>query len=316
MPPTSIPPRRCRAARSPSATVGPHLRHRPALLIVGCGDVGLRVARQLAGRWTLRALTSQPGRAAALRELGITPLLGNLDEPATLRRLRALAPRVLHLAPPPGTGESDPRTVALLRALGRGPQVCRQLVYASTSGVYGDAGGARFDETRPCHPANARALRRVAAERAVRQWARHQGVTASILRIPGIYAGDRPGGHPRERLARGTPVLRPEDDVYTNHIHADDLARACIAALLRGRPQRVYHACDQTELKMGDYFDLAARLCGLAPPPRISREQARTQLGPLQLSFMGESRRLDNRRLVEELKVKLRHPTVDSGLIA
>ncbi|MEY2873777.1 MAG: hypothetical protein RLZZ373_1148 [Pseudomonadota bacterium] len=288
---------------------------RPRLLIIGCGDVGQRVARALGTRWTLRALTSQPERAATLRAQGITPLIGNLDTPASLHRLGALAARVLHLAPPPGNGDDDPRTRHLLQTLGR-HSVCQRLVYGSTTGVYGDAGGAWFDETRPVAPVNARARRRVAAESSVRRWAVAHGVNASILRIPGIYAGDRPGGHPRERLARGTPVLCAEDDVYTNHIHADDLARLCSAALLRGRPQRVWHACDDTDLKMGDYFDLAARLCGSPPPRRISREQARTQLSPMLLSFMSESRRLDNRRMKRELRVVLRYPDVTTGLLA
>jgi nucleoside-diphosphate-sugar epimerase len=109
-------------------------------------------------------------------------------------------------------------------------------------------------------------------------------------------------------------VLRDEDDVYTNHIHADDLARACVAALLRGAPQRVYHASDDSELKMGEYFDLAADLAGLPRPPRIAREQAAQQLGPMLLSFMSESRRLDNRRLKHELRLRLRYPTVAEGL--
>lgn len=290
---------------------------RPRLLIVGCGDVGQRVVQALGGRWTVRALTSQPDRADTLRALGITPLVGNLDTPATLRRLGGLAPRVLHLAPPPSTGEDDPRTRHLLQTLSRSDyRTCQRLVYGSTSGVYGDAGGARFDETRTVAPVNARARRRVAAESAVRDWAVANDANASILRIPGIYAGDRPGGHPRERLARGTAVLCADDDVYTNHIHADDLARLCIAALLRGRPQRVWHACDDTEMKMGDYFDLAARLCGLPPPPRITREEARTQFSPMLLSFISESRRLDNRRMKRELRVALRYPDVTTGLLA
>ena len=148
----------------------------------------------------------------------------------------------------------------------------------------------------------------------MRLFGRRHGVTVSVLRIPGIYAADREGGHPRERLARGTPVLRDEDDVYTNHIHADDLARACVAALVRGAPQRMYHASDDSELKMGAYFDLAADLCGLPRPPRITREEARQRLSPMLLSFMSESRRLDNRRLKAELRLRLRYPTVREGL--
>jgi nucleoside-diphosphate-sugar epimerase len=139
-------------------------------------------------------------------------------------------------------------------------------------------------------------------------------VTVSILRVPGIYASNRAGGHPRERLARGAPVLQAQDDVYTNHVHADDLARICLAALWRGRPQRVLHASDDSELRMGDYFDLAADLCGLPRPPRISRADALQTLPPLQLSFMSESRRLDNRRLGQDLRLRLRYPTVQQGL--
>jgi nucleoside-diphosphate-sugar epimerase len=272
------------------------------------------VVRALGARLRVRALTSQAERVPSLRALGVTPVLGNLDHPASLRRLSALSNWVLHLAPPPGHGELDTRTRALLRAWSIGATV-RRLVYASTSGVYGDAAGARFDETRPTAPATARARRRVDAEQQIRRWAGRQGVAASILRIPGIYAGDRPGGHPRERLQRGTPVLCSEDDVYTNHIHANDLARICLRALMRGRPLRVYHASDETELKMGDYFDLAADLCGLPRPRRISRAQAQQQLSPMLLSFMSESRRLDNHRLRNELRVRLQHPHVSTGLV-
>ena len=290
-------------------------QRRPTLLIVGCGDVGLRVLRLVGRRWRVLALTSSPDRVAALRAAGAIPLVGNLDQPATLGRLAGLADMVLHLAPPPAHGEDDPRTAALLSVLARRRSV-RCLVYASTTGVYGDAQGARFDETRPVRPASARGLRRVAAERRVRWFGRAHGVRVSVLRIPGIYATDRPGGHPRERLARGTPVLQPQDDVYTNHIHADDLARACVAALVRGLPQRVVHASDNTELRMGEYFDLAADLCGLPRPPRVSHAQAQELLSPMQLSFMSESRRLDNTRLRQELRVSLRYPTVREGLLA
>ena len=298
-----------RTARQPTPT------HRPTLLIVGCGDVGMRVLKLLRGRWRVLALTSSPARLGLLRAAGALPLLGDLDQPATLRRLAGLADAVLHLAPPPGTGLGDSRTAHLLQALARGQRL-RRLVYGSTTGVYGDAGGAQFDETRPVAPATDRGRRRVAAEQALRRFGRSQGVVVTLLRIPGIYAGDRPGGHPRERLAKGTPVLRAEDDVYTNHIHADDLARACVAALFRGRPQRVLHACDDTDLRMGEYFDLAADLCGLPRPPRISREQARQQMSPMQLSFMSESRRLLNQRLKQDLRLQLRYPTVEQGLLA
>jgi nucleoside-diphosphate-sugar epimerase len=288
---------------------------RPTLLIVGCGDVGLRVLKLLRGRYRIFALSSDAARREALRAAGAVPLIGNLDEPATLGRLGGIADAVLHLAPPPASGHTDLRTMNLVNALARGGRV-RCIVYGSTSGVYGDCAGVRFDETRATRPASARARRRVDAEARLRAYGRSRGVRVSILRIPGIYASDRTGGHPRERLVRGTPVLAAGDDVFTNHIHADDLARACVAALHCGLPQRVVHASDDTELRMADYFDLAAHLCGLPCPPRISRAEAQAQLSPMQLSFMSESRRLDNRRLKRELKLRLRYPTVAEGLLA
>ena len=282
------------------------------LLIIGCGDVGLRVLRVLAGRWRVFALTSTPARAAELRAAGAVPLLGNLDEPATLRRLAGLADRVLHLAPPARDGEADTRTRQLLAALSRRPPSA--LVYASTTGVYGDCNGARVDETRALNPATDRARRRVDAEAQLRAFGRRHGTQVSLLRVPGIYARDREGGHPRERLARGTPVLRREDDVFTNHIHADDLARACVLALLRGLSQRAVNVCDDSELLMGDYFDLAADLAGLPRPERISRAEAAERMSAMQLSFWSESRRLSNLRLKRELRLKLRYPTPKEGL--
>ena len=286
---------------------------RPTLLIVGCGDVGLRVAALLRDRWRLLALSSSPERRATLRAAGVLPLTGDLDRPATLARLAGLADAVLHLAPPAATGAEDLRTARLIEALARSPRL-RRLVYGSTSGVYGDCGGELIDETRRLAPATDRARRRVDAAARLRCFGRRAGVAVTVLRIPGIYALDRPGGDPRERLARGTPVLIAADDVFTNHIHADDLARACVAALHRGRPQRVVNASDDSALRMGDYFDLAADLHGLPRPPRLSRAVAAATLSPLQMSFLGESRRLVNRRLKEELGVVLRHATVIEGL--
>ena len=290
---------------------------RERVLVVGCGDVGTRVARMLGDRVRLLALSSSPERAPRLRELGITPLAGDLDRPATLARLAGLGTRVVHLAPPESDLAADWwrdfRTLALLRALRR-RVAPSSFVYASTSGVYGDCGGARIDETRAVNPRTPRAQRRVDAERAVRHYGRAARVRASILRIPGIYAPDREGGTPRERLLRGTPVLQARDDVYTSHIHADDLARAVLGAMWRGRPQRVYHAADDTELKMGDYFDLAADLYGLPRPRRLPRSTAEAELPLMLLSFMSESRRLDNRRLKQELRVRLWYSTVESGL--
>lgn len=293
----------------------PGMRRRPTLLIVGCGDVGLRVLRELQRRgsaWRVLALTSNPQRRPELRAAGATPLLGNLDDGATLGRLAGLADAVLHLAPPPLQGQRDPRTARLLQALSRrGPPV--RLVYMSTTGVYGDCQGQWVSETRLLNPQTDRARRRVDAEQRVRAWARRSGACATLLRVPGIYALDRDGGDPRERVRRGSPSLVPEEDGWTNHIHADDLARIALAALHHGAPMRAYNTADDGQLRTGDHYDRVAELSGLPRPPRITWAQARQQLTPMQLSFWGESRRLQSLRVKGELGVRLAYPTVDAA---
>jgi nucleoside-diphosphate-sugar epimerase len=287
---------------------------RGRVLMVGCGDVGLRVVQRLPPGLCVLALTSNADKLPALRAMGVTPLLGDLDDRRSLLRLRGLGTRLIHLAPPPATGAGDPRTRALTQTL-MSQQGLKSFVYGSTSGVYGDCLGDVASENKAVNPSTERARRRIDAEIAVRRLGRLKGVATSILRIPGIYAPDRVGGTPRERLLRGTPVLRAEDDVYTNHIHADDLARACIRAMWVAKPGRVYNINDDTSLKMGDYFDLAADLYGLPRPQRISRDLAQQVLPKMQLSFMGESRRMDNRRMKTELGMNLRYPTVREGLL-
>jgi nucleoside-diphosphate-sugar epimerase len=292
---------------------------RQRVLIVGCGDIGLRVARRLPARVQVLALTSSADRIGLLRDQHIKPLSGNLDQPATLRRLAGLADRVIHLAPPPSENlpdwRRDPRTLALLRAL-RLRSLPQSLVYGSTSGVYGDCQGEWASETRTVNPHTPRAWRRVDAEMQIRFFGRSSAVPVHTLRIPGIYAPDREGGTPRGRLLKGTPVLAPADDVYTNHIHADDLARACLAALWRGKPQRVTNVNDDGQFKMGDYFDLAADLYQLPRPRRVARDTAQDELPLMLLSFMSESRRMDNSRLKRELRLQLHYPTVAQGLLA
>lgn len=281
--------------------------NRPRLLLVGCGDVGMRLLPLLAPRFRVFAVTRDAARAADLRALGAVPVVADLDQPSTLQRLRGLAPRIVHLAPPHAEGAFDVRTRNLTAILPEGAQ----LVYVSTSGVYGDCGGALVDETRSVAPKNARAARRVDAERVLRAWATRTGSSVAILRVPGIYAADR---LPLKRLQEGTPALREEDDVYTNHIQADDLARIVALALFRGLPGRVYHAADDTRLKMGDYFDAVADAYRLARPPRLAREDLRAAVSPMLLSFMSESRRLDNTRMRRELGVRLRYPDVHHAL--
>lgn len=283
------------------------------ILIVGCGDVARRILPLLSGRCRILALLRDPARGAEWRTAGAQPLIADLDRPATLRRLAGLADSVLHLAPPPNAGRRDTRTRHLLAALGRGGSLPRRLVYVSTTGVYGDCGGARIDESRPCRPLSARAERRVDAERCLRDWGARHGVTVSVLRAPGIYAADR---LPLERLRQGLPALTPEADVWTNHIHADDLARACVTALRYGRANRAVNVVDDSDLRMGEYFDRVADAFALPRPPRLPPAALAEVLSPMQLSFMRESRRIGNARLKREFHFRLAYPTVADGLVA
>ncbi|ATE62337.1 NAD-dependent epimerase/dehydratase family protein [Thauera sinica] len=281
------------------------------ILIIGSGDVAARALPWLTRRFKVFALVRRTEDAAALRAAGAVPVVADLDDRRSLWKLAGIADAVLHLAPPPAQGEGDPRTKAVLAALGTRGSLPQTLVYISTTGVYGDCGGALVDETRPCRPQSARARRRVAAERLVRGFGRRSGARTGVLRVPGIYAADR---LPLERLRRGDPVLAPGDDVHTSHIHADDLARLACAALFRARGGRAWNAADDTRLKMGDYFDLVADAFGLPRPPRLARAEIAGRLPPTVLSFMAESRRVDNRRMKRELRTPLRHPTVADGI--
>ncbi len=275
---------------------------RPRLLIIGCGDIGGRIVARLAERFRVVALTSSPERVPLLRAAGTVPIVGDLDHRRSLRRISAFGQRLIHLAPPPADGRRDPRTRALLAALRGRPD---RYVYVSTTGVYGDRGGAFVDETTPAAPSNERAWRRLDAERMTR------AAGGCVLRAPGIYAQDR---LPLERLRAGTPALAPEDDVFTNHIHADDLGRLAIAALFRGSRRRVYNAVDRSQLKMGEYFDLVADRFSLPRPPRLPREQLRSAVSPMMYSFMSESRRVVGERIRSELRLRLAWPTVTDAL--
>jgi nucleoside-diphosphate-sugar epimerase len=280
---------------------------RPRLLIVGCGDIGMRLLPLVRTRFRVFAVTSGPERRAELRAAGAVPIVADLDRADSLKRLARLAHYVVHLAPPAPDGALDRRTRRLTAILPEGAR----LVYVSTSGVYGDCGGALIDETRPVAPHNPRARRRVDAEQVLRDWGRRARGTVAIVRAPGIYARER---LPLERLGKGTPALREQDDVYTNHIHADDLARIVALALFRALPGRIYNAVDDSDMKMADYFDAVADTFGLARPPRLARAELAAAVSPVLLSFMSESRRIGNGRIKRELGVRLRHPELRAAL--
>ena len=283
---------------------------KPRILIIGCGDIGLRVAKQLCRNYRVFALTSQQSRFSELRELGITPILGDLDKPENLWRLSGLAETVIHLAPPQNIGQRDSRTRNLTRILSQGPASVSRLIYVSTTGVYGDHKGGRVSEITPVNPQSERAKRRVDAERVLRLWGPANGVAVTILRVPGIYAANR---LPVDRLQTRTPALIPDEDAYSNHIQSDDLARLVCAAVYHGKPQRIINTCDGSETKMGDYFDEVADAFGLERPARMPAAELQKIVSPMLWSFMRESRRVTNTRL-PELKTPLRYPSVAAFL--
>ena len=363
----------------------PRRFRRQRLLIIGCGDIGQRVVQQLHHGWQVMGVARSDETLQKIRTAGAlamraddahrlarwaTHILhaappasrdGEVTDRLTRGWLQALArargQRASTTSRPGRTHRLGARSAAALlavpapaaqtRSQAQAPSAPR-LVYLSTTGVYGDRGGAFTRETDTLQPLTDRARRRVDAERQVRfgihrpdgsnagsrraahphadsacpdsahqdsahvSGARHRRLQqpplpALVLRVPGIYAADR---LPVERLRQQVPALVPADDVITNHIHADDLARIARTALLRGPRQRVINAVDDSQMTLGDYLDQVADRLGLPHPPRHSRAELARTLSEVRMSFMRESRRLDSRRLKRELRVRLQWPTV------
>ena len=285
--------------------------HMKTLLIVGFGDIAKRALPQLAAHFRVSALLRPERMLEAAACPDVECIAADLDDAPSLSARGGSFSHVVHLAPPPNGGRTDPRTGHLLAALATHRRLPERIVYISTSGVYGDCAGEWVDERRAVNPLSERARRRVDAEQQVTALGSAHGVRVVILRVPGIYAAER---LPLERLRKGTPVLRAEDDVYTNHIHANDLATIVATALTHADACGIYNAADDTALKMGDWFDLVAERSGLPKPPRIARAEAARSIPPPLLSFMSESRRLVNARMKLELGVRLRYPTVYDGV--
>lgn len=282
-----------------------------AVVIVGCGYVGRRLARALlAEACPVTAVVRSTESAAVLQSVGITPLQLDLDASDEMPALPAAGAELYYFAPPPAEGNTDPRLRRLLAALTSG--LPERIVYISTSGVYGDCAGAWVDETHPLHPTTPRARRRADAEAALHDWSIATGVPVVILRVPGIYG---PGKLPLERLRKGLPLLNEADSPYTNRIHVDDLIAACRAAMQRGQAGAAYNVSDGQPSNMIDYFNRIADATGLPRPPLVSRDEI-DRLSPGMRAFMEESKRLDNRRMREELGVELRYPTLEAGLAA
>jgi nucleoside-diphosphate-sugar epimerase len=286
---------------------------RPPCLIAGCGYVGTRLARRLAAERGVVALVRSAASAAALRNEGLDTLHVDLDAavPATETLRSAAADAALfYLAPPAENDLSDVRLARFLAALG--PARPSVVLYMSTTGVYGDTGGALVTEHAELAPTTDRARRRVAAERAIVDWCAARRVRYVILRVPGIYGPDR---LPLERLRRGEPVLRLEDAGPGNRIHVDDLVSACIAALACGA-SGAFNVTDGDHSTTTEYLLATAELAGLPPPRMVTRAEAQAQISPGMLSFLNETRRVDNTRMREVLRATLKYPDLRSGIAA
>ena len=285
-----------------------------SLLIVGYGDIGQRVANlAVEAGGTVTALVRSVEKAAALSAQGINAILGDLDDSATpVPALPSSGTTILYTAPPPGGGEYDTRLRVFLGSIEPGNEPAA-IVYLSTTGVYGDQQGAIVNEATPTKAETSRARRRLDAENLLHSWGENRGVKIIILRIAGIYGANR---LPLNRIREGVPVLRSEESPFSNRIHADDLARLCLAAAAKGVDGEIINICDGETSTMTDYFNAVADVFALPRPPQVTKEEAKERMPPLLLSYFSESRRLDNRRMRERLAIPLLYPDLASGLAA
>jgi nucleoside-diphosphate-sugar epimerase len=247
---------------------------------------------------------------AALARVGVNAVALDMDRV----RLGSVVPEkleqaaIFYLAPPPATGESDFRLDRFLQLATVPPRV---FVYMSTTGVYGDTEGSAVDESSPVQPRTDRARRRVSAEEMTRVWCTERRVRRVVLRVPGIYG---PGRLPLERLRRREPTLRIEDAGISNRIHVDDLVEACAAAALNAEARGVYNVTDGNACSSTEFLDRVAALTQLPQSPRVSMDEAQLTFSPERLSFLHESRRVSNERMLRHLGVKLKYGDIDAGI--
>ena len=280
------------------------------IYILGCGDLGRRVALRYGelGQ-SVRGVVRSRSSAEQLHAIGVDALVSDLDQPP-LPDLSLGGSSLFYFVPPPPSGSVDTRIGNLIDTFAE-IGAPRRLVYLSTTGVYGDCGGEWVDEQRQPRPVVPRALRRWDAEQSVRHWSRKSGCQLVVLRVAGFYG---PGRLPLQRLREGLPLVCEEEAPFSNRIHIDDLVSVCVAAMTQGRSGELYNVSDGHPTTMTDYFDRIADLAGLRRPPKISLEQAKRQLSPGILSYLQESRRLCNHKMLKELEIELKYPDLACGL--
>jgi len=288
-------------------------------LISGCGDIGIRVARclrqQVGEDIMIYGLVRRKEVVHALNAESVIPVIADLDKPESLDLIPTSNATIFHLAPPPNDtqGENktrDPRFRALLKSCETNG-LPKKIILLSTTAVYGDCDGNWIDESAEVNPQTDRGRRRLDAELALREWANAREIPFVIIRVSGIYG---PGRLPIERLKKGLPILREDLAPFSNRIHQDDLAAICVAAAQRAPDGSVYNACDGHPSTMSHYFKSIAEALNLPMPPELDREQAEKQLSAGMLSYLRESRRMDKKKVLEELKISLQYPDLDSGL--
>lgn len=279
--------------------------------IMGCGDIGRRVARlyQSQGKQATGWVRSDASLSVG-REQGIEMRLGDMDQGCFFPRNAFDAAEVFWFMPPPNTGLIDSRLRRFLLAVQTAP---KRIVLISTTGVYGDCAGRWIDESEPLKPTVERAKRRVDAERALQDWGHAYAGDWVILRVPGIYSADR---LPLERLQRGEPVLLEAEAPWTNRIHADDLAQICERAMQIAPKHSIYNACDGQPSTMTNYFNQVADYAGLPHPPQVSLAEASSVVSAGMLSYLQESRRIRNEKLLQALDLPLLYPSLADGLTA
>lgn len=272
------------------------------LVIFGLGYSGAEVARQAVGRGVRVSATSrEPRRVAAPHGVGMLAFGAALPEGVT---------HVLATAPPDQAG--DPVLRHYGTALAASTSL-RWAGYLSTTGVYGDRGGAWVDEGSAVAPGQDRSRRRVAAEQA---WAGLAGqVAVDLFRVAGIYGPGR-SALDEVRAGRARRVVKPGHAF--GRVHVADIAGAVLAAAMQPVPAgvRVLHLADDVPAESAEVVAEAAQLLGVAAPPEMPFEQALAGMSEMARSFWAENRRVASVRTQEMLGYRWRYPSYREGLRA
>lgn len=285
-------------------------------LILGCGYVGLRLARRLARDGvTVAGTTRTPDRFPEIEAAGARPMLAEVMEPATLAALVEWQPQVVFDLVRPQRIDVDRYTVWGTHnvAAAFAERSLEALVYLSSTSVYGRREGEWTDETTPVDPSSPLGEARVESEQIYRDLFRERGFPARICRVPGIYG---PGRTLRERLETGAYTRSDDETQWVSRIHVDDLVSGLIAAWRAGRPGESYLLCDSQPVTGREYAELTADLLSLPLPPPADREDIRQELTRSAFERRVAARRCSNRRMREELGVVLQYPTVHDGVRA